>query len=294
MKKTNLIALFFITFCLLFLSVSYAQIPHLINYQGKLTDTDGNPVADGAHSIIFRIYDAEAGGSLLWEETQSIIVQKGVFSCLLGGATNLEIPFDKPYWLAIKVGSDEEMTPRQRITSSGYALRAEYAEDAGSAATAQRSDIAASAEDSEKLGGKGLGELSYEDLDTALQDMIVGGEKTITGIGGTATRRNEWVDLSPEMTFKLLIDRQVDFDADIEIRHIVTNGTGCMSAAVRLLVNDVVVDSQEHQRVCQFTRVTLGSFTNCLQGVNTVKVQATNPHVGGSVETRNGTLTAAW
>jgi len=292
MKRIGLIILF--TFIFLLFSPIYAQIPHLINYQGKLTDTDGNPVSDGTHSIVFRIYDAESGGNLLWEETQSILIQKGIFACFLGGVNDLNIPFDKPYWLAIKVTSDEEMTPRQQITSSGYAIRAEHAEGSDRAVAAQTADIATSAENADKLGGKSLGELSYEDLDTALQDMIVGGEKTITGIEGSATSRGQWYDLSPEMTFKLLIDRQVDFDADIEIRHIVTNGTGCMSAAVRLLVNDVVVDSQEYQRVCQFTRVTLGSFANCLQGVNTAKIQATNPHVGGSVETRNGTLTATW
>jgi len=112
----------------LLLSSSYAQIPHLINYQGKLTDTDGNPVADGNHSVTFRIYDAASGGALLWEETQSILVQKGIFSCLLGGVTNLDIAFDKPYWLAIKVGSDAEMVPRQQISASGYALRSETAE----------------------------------------------------------------------------------------------------------------------------------------------------------------------
>jgi len=118
-----------VSFILFFLtSVSYAQIPRLINYQGKLTDTNGNPVADGNHSVTFRIYDADAGGTLLWEETQSILIQKGIFSCLLGGVTNLDLAFDKPYWLAIKVGSDAEMTPRQQITSSGYAIRAENAD----------------------------------------------------------------------------------------------------------------------------------------------------------------------
>jgi len=132
MKRVNLIIVSFFVFCILFLSPSFTQIPHLINYQGKLTDTDGNPVLDGTHSIVFRIYDADSGGNLLWEETQSILVQKGIFSCLLGGVTNLNLPFDKPYWLAIKVGSDEEMTPRQQITSSGYAIRAEIAENVAS------------------------------------------------------------------------------------------------------------------------------------------------------------------
>ncbi len=159
--------IFFFTFlllCFLLLPYSYAQVPRLINYQGKLTDTSGNPVADGNYSITLRIYDADAGGNLLWEETQSILVQKGIFSCLLGGVTNLDLAFDRPYWLAIKVGSDAEMTPRQQIASAGYAFRAE---------------------DSAKLEGR---DSSYytnaENIDTGILPTTQGG----TGISGSLIR----------------------------------------------------------------------------------------------------------
>jgi len=145
MKRIGLIILF--TFIFLLFSPIYAQIPHLINYQGKLTDTDGNPVSDGTYSIVFRIYDADSGGNLLWEETQSILAQKGIFSCLLGGVVDLGLPFDKPYWLAIKVGDDEEMTPRQQIASVGYAIRAKQANSATEA------DTASSASNSDMIDG---------------------------------------------------------------------------------------------------------------------------------------------
>lgn len=105
-------------------TVSHAAIPHLINYQGKLTDSAGKPL-EGSQSIAFRIYDAESGGSLLWQETQAITTQKGIFSCLLGGVTALNLPFDKPYFLGIQVGSDPEMAPRQRLASSAYAFAAD-------------------------------------------------------------------------------------------------------------------------------------------------------------------------
>ncbi len=107
----------------------YAAVPHLINYQGRLTDTSGVPL-NGSYSITFRIYDAETTGTMLWEETQaSVVVQKGIFSVLLGSVTNLGLAFDIPYFLEIKVGT-EVMTPRQRITSAGYAITAENAEKA--------------------------------------------------------------------------------------------------------------------------------------------------------------------
>jgi hypothetical protein len=126
-------------------SFVYAAVPHLLNYQGRLTDSNGSPL-NGSYSLTFRIYDAESAGNLLWEETQgTVVIQKGIFSVLLGSATNLNLPFDKPYFLEIKVGN-EVMSPRQQITSSGYAIRAEKAEVAESADSinipaAQKGDV---------------------------------------------------------------------------------------------------------------------------------------------------------
>ena len=151
MRKLTIITFFFFILGFFLLSFAFPQIPHLINYQAKLTDTQGNPVPDGTHQITFRLYDADSGGNLLWEETQSLLITIGIFSCLLGGVTELNLPFDKPYWLAIKVGSDSEMTPRQQLASVGYALRAERAERAENADLA---DTATNASDSDKVDGK--------------------------------------------------------------------------------------------------------------------------------------------
>ena len=105
--------------------LSNAVVPHLINYQGRLTDSGGTPL-NGAYDITFRIYDAETAGSMLWEETHlGAVIQKGIFSVLLGSVVNLNLAFDIPYFLEIKVGA-EVMSPRQRITSAGYAIRAEH------------------------------------------------------------------------------------------------------------------------------------------------------------------------
>ena len=116
---------------------SSAQVPRLINYQGRLTDAGNNPL-DGAYSITFRIYDAETAGNLLWEENHSgVVIQRGVFSILLGSANpnGLDIAFDKPYWLSVKVGDDPEMSPRQQIASGAYAIRAAVADEAVNADT---------------------------------------------------------------------------------------------------------------------------------------------------------------
>lgn len=122
--------LILIMFLVFIAAYAYAAVPHLINYQGRLTDSGGVPL-NGSYNITFRIYDAETAGQLLWEETNSgVVIQKGVFSVLLGSVTNLDLPFDKQYFLEIKVGT-EVMSPRQRVASSGYAIRSEEAEKLG-------------------------------------------------------------------------------------------------------------------------------------------------------------------
>jgi len=134
LTKSILIFIFALTLSFSLCALSFADIPHLINYQGKLTDKAGKPVADGTYSVTFRIYDAESAGTLLWEETQSVSIQKGIFSVLLGGVTALNLAFDVPYWLEIKVGN-EVMSPRQRMASVGYAFTAQNANKAQDAAT---------------------------------------------------------------------------------------------------------------------------------------------------------------
>lgn len=115
-------------FCCLFAvdyGVSYAGVPHLINYQGRLTDKLGKPL-EGAYNVTFRIYDAETAGSMLWEETHGgMVIEKGVFSVLLGSVIPLNLAFDKQYYLEIKIDSDV-MSPRQKMASVAYAISAEY------------------------------------------------------------------------------------------------------------------------------------------------------------------------
>jgi len=123
---SNLILVIFVSLIAWHLQVAacYAEIPHLINYQGKLTDSGGQSVT-GTKSIIFKIYNVASGSTPLWQETQSVTVSKGVFNVLLGSVVALDLPFDVPYYLTMQVGTDPEMTPRQRISSVGYAYRAQ-------------------------------------------------------------------------------------------------------------------------------------------------------------------------
>ncbi len=106
-----------------------AQVPHLIRYQGEAVDSKGVPL-EGPYTLTFRLYDAETTGTKVWEETQKDIpLEKGRFSVLLGQTKSLQpMNWGEPCWLSVQVGSEPELSPRQRITSVPTAIQAESAE----------------------------------------------------------------------------------------------------------------------------------------------------------------------
>lgn len=128
MKRTYLIILTTLAMTFLMTTFVYAVVPHLIRFQGKVTDKSGAPLT-GSYNITFRVYNAEAGGTLKWSETQTAVpVNNGIFTVLLGNVTPLDLPFDESYWLSMEVNNDGEMAPRQQLSSVGYAIHAETAE----------------------------------------------------------------------------------------------------------------------------------------------------------------------
>jgi hypothetical protein len=113
---------------------AFAEIPHLINYQGMLTDNSGNPLT-GYYNLTIKIWTDTTGGSSLWTETQNgVQVTKGLFGVILGKQTVLNLAFDQQYWLEVGVGT--ETMPRIRFTSVGYAYRAAMADSASVAGSA--------------------------------------------------------------------------------------------------------------------------------------------------------------
>jgi len=105
----------------------YGAVPETINYQGYLTDTNGKAV-NGTLSITFRIWDAVNGGVSQWEETHSIVpVNDGVYSVILGSINPVLLDFSNQYYLGVTVGTNNEMTPRQTMTSVASALTADTA-----------------------------------------------------------------------------------------------------------------------------------------------------------------------
>uniref|UniRef100_A0A7C1WMG7 Peptidase S74 domain-containing protein n=1 Tax=candidate division WOR-3 bacterium TaxID=2052148 RepID=A0A7C1WMG7_UNCW3 len=103
-------------------------IPRLLSYQGKLTDTLGNPVPDGYYQLTFRLYSQETGGTPLWIEAQTVPVKNGIFSTLLGSVVPIPaLPDAGTLYLSLQVGLSPELSPRLRIGSAAYAFLAERA-----------------------------------------------------------------------------------------------------------------------------------------------------------------------
>lgn len=120
--------LFFFILWMVLPVTAYAQVPPTMNYQGVLVDRDGLIVTDGAYTIIFSIYDVPSEGTPLWAEEQTVVVAGGLYSIVMGNASPIDLPFNKPYYLGVTVEDDPEMVPRQPLTSVAYAFHAKTTE----------------------------------------------------------------------------------------------------------------------------------------------------------------------
>src|SRR4029078_1041994 len=62
----------------------------VLPFQGRLSDANGNSVADGARVVQFKIYDAPVGGRAVWNgEVQNLSINAGLVSTLLGTKASL-------------------------------------------------------------------------------------------------------------------------------------------------------------------------------------------------------------
>ena len=120
----------------------HAQVPRKINYQGYLTNPGGTPV-NATVSMALKLYDVVTGGAALYAETQNVTAANGVFNVIIGSVTPIpgSVLFDQPYYLGVTVGTDAEMTPRQPVAASAYAIRAASAESLAATATVPATQI---------------------------------------------------------------------------------------------------------------------------------------------------------
>jgi hypothetical protein len=140
-----------------------SAVPGFISYQGRVVDAAGANVGAGTpvnRTVIFRIWDNPSStntANLIYSEAQTVTVSDGEFSVLVGqGVANTTETFGyseaakkladfstafngSARYLGVTVASgatiattDNEITPRQQIVSTAFAMRAKFAESIGS------------------------------------------------------------------------------------------------------------------------------------------------------------------
>jgi hypothetical protein len=113
---------------------SHAQVPRSINYQGYLSGTNGAAI-NASLPMTFTLYSG-ASGPVVHAETQTVTVSNGVFNVVLGTNAPLNAPFETQYWLGVRVGLDAEMTLRQPLVATPYAIRSAVTDAMSAGATA--------------------------------------------------------------------------------------------------------------------------------------------------------------
>lgn len=101
-------------------------LPYTLNYQGMLTSKAGQPI-NTPQEISFNLYTTPIGAGLpFWTETlANVPVSNGQLSVTLGTITPLDpSKFSGDTYLGMKVGTQTEMLPRQKMTSVAYAFNA--------------------------------------------------------------------------------------------------------------------------------------------------------------------------
>ena len=105
------------------------EIPAVYPIQGFLTDDEGQPI-DGEVDIRFRLYE---GDDVHHQEIVAVQVSQGSFLHYLGEEETLDPEFFAQFSsleLGIKVGTDNEMSPRLKVGSVPFAARAAMADHA--------------------------------------------------------------------------------------------------------------------------------------------------------------------
>ncbi len=126
MARTSFVFLVMGTVVFFLCCISSADVPHMINYQGKLTTAQGGCLNDTV-SMTFTIYSDDQGTVQDWTEDQdSVIVKEGIFNVLLGSVNPIpDTVFDGNIkYLGVQVESDDEMRPLKPMVSVAYAYRA--------------------------------------------------------------------------------------------------------------------------------------------------------------------------
>jgi hypothetical protein len=142
-----------------------SAVPNLISYQGKVTNSSGALVGAGTpvnRTVIFRIWSHQSNSTindLVYSEQQTVTISEGEFSVLIGqgsAVTGTPLGYSESTkgtptvtlasaavfggatrYLGVTIddgtaAADPEVSPRQQLVTSAFAMRAKFAETVGS------------------------------------------------------------------------------------------------------------------------------------------------------------------
>jgi microcystin-dependent protein len=119
-----------------------ATVPQLINYQGRLTGADGKELPTADYKLSISLYSdptATTTSAKVWgPQTFNVPVVKGHFNVILGPVDEHDAQIQDAFttssvYLEVTVNDTSIIRPRQRILSTPFALRSDYAVSALSA-----------------------------------------------------------------------------------------------------------------------------------------------------------------
>ncbi|MFA4888084.1 MAG: hypothetical protein WC628_00715 [Candidatus Omnitrophota bacterium] len=103
-----------------------AELPQEIFFQARLTEKNRG-VPTGSRRIKFRLYTSLSGGTVVWNEAQSLTPDSsGIISCYMASVNSFpaDLNFNATYYLSLEVDNDGEMSPRLKLVPALGALNA--------------------------------------------------------------------------------------------------------------------------------------------------------------------------
>jgi len=141
MKKYQCILLILFLFANFVQGETTSSIPQYINYQGMLTNAEGQPLETKEYKLTFKIFNKSTEGSVVWGPQifdgvytaghgAKVPVVRGHFNVILGptdteGRSIIEAFQTNNAYLEISVENNNPIMPRQRILTTPYAVVSE-------------------------------------------------------------------------------------------------------------------------------------------------------------------------
>ena len=100
---------------------AHADVPNLINYQGRLTDKDGAPMNTPVAMEVAVFSQATGGTAAFSQNLGQVQVKQGIYSVAFGGDTLPPVLQNPECWLELTVNGSI-MQPRQRLLAVPYAV----------------------------------------------------------------------------------------------------------------------------------------------------------------------------